>query len=51
MTEVHITLYGDHAERFEEIREEMEEKRGMEMCKAQALRELMARYPNSQPTV
>lgn len=44
MTEVHITLYGQHSERFEDIREELEEERGIEMSNAVVARELMARH-------
>lgn len=41
---VNLTLYGQHAERFEEIKDELEDERGMEMSYAQAARELMARH-------
>lgn len=43
MTEAHITLYGQHAERFEEIQEALEEERGLDLGNAQTVRELMAR--------
>ena len=42
MSEVHITLYGDHAERFEEVQNQMEAERGMEMSNAGTVRELLA---------
>lgn len=39
--EVHITLYGQHAERFEDLKEDFEESRGLEATNADVLRELM----------
>lgn len=44
MPEVHVTLYGDHAERFEEIREALEDTKGFEVGNADTVRELMAAY-------
>lgn len=44
MSEVHITLYGDHADRFNEIQETMEQRRGMEVSNAQAVRNLLASF-------
>jgi hypothetical protein len=44
MSEVHITLYGDHADRFNEVQETMENQRGMEVSNAQALRNLLADF-------
>lgn len=40
--EVHITLYGDAAELFEEIREDLADERGMEPGNAETARHLMA---------
>ncbi|MWG32968.1 hypothetical protein [Halomarina oriensis] len=45
MSEAHVTLYGSHAERFEEIREELEQQRGFEVGHADTVRELMAAWP------
>ena len=44
MAETHVTLYGDHSGRFEEIKQEMENARGMSMANADVLRELMVEY-------
>lgn len=41
---VNLTLYGQPAGRFEDIREELEEERGIEMSNAAVARELMARH-------
>jgi hypothetical protein len=41
--EAHITLYGQHARRFEELKEQLEEERGLELSNAAAVRELMVR--------
>jgi len=44
MSEVHITLYGDHADRFNEIQSTMEERRGMEVSNAQTVRNLLSSF-------
>lgn len=42
--EMHCTLYGQHAARFEEIKESLEEERGLELSNAATLRHLMAEF-------
>lgn len=41
--EAHITLYGQHAERFEEIQDALEDERGLDLSNAATVREMMAR--------
>ena len=41
MSEKHITLYGDDAERFEEVQKELERRHGWEPCNAATVRFLM----------
>jgi hypothetical protein len=41
--EAHITLYGQHAERFQEIQEALEEERGLDLSNAATVREMMVR--------
>lgn len=41
--ETHITLYGQHSERFEEIQEALEEERGLDLSNAATVREMMVR--------
>ena len=40
--ETHVTLYGQHAERFEEIQEALEAERGLDLSNADTVREMMA---------
>lgn len=41
MSEVHVTLYGDDAERFREVRSEFEARHGFEPTNATTVRLLM----------
>ena len=42
--EVHLTLYGQHAERFLEIQRALEEERGLELSNAATARAMMADF-------
>jgi hypothetical protein len=41
--EAHITLYGQHAERSEEIQDALEDELGLDLSNAATVREMMAR--------
>ena len=41
--EAHITLYGQRAERSEEIQDALEDERGLDRSNAATVREMMAR--------
>lgn len=41
--EVHVTLYGQHAVRFEEIQRALEDERGLDLSNTATFREMMAR--------
>lgn len=43
MSETHITLYGQHSERFDQIQAALEDERGLELSNAGTVREMMAR--------
>lgn len=42
--EAHLTLYGQHAERFFEIQEALEDERGLELSNAATVRAMMAEF-------
>lgn len=47
--EVHVTLYGDSANLFEEIADDLEDERGIEPSNAAVVRQLMCE--SDRPTV
>lgn len=45
---ISISLYGDRADRFEEIRDQLEERLGYRPERPEALGHLMAEWPDEQ---
>jgi hypothetical protein len=50
MTESHITLYSEASERFEEIKQDMAQRRGWEPSNAEVVKRMMEEWPD-HPTI